>query len=145
MEVKEKNEPEENTVVAGNTIFARRTNESDLSDPNEGTQKEHRETVTIDQDKPAPGKTGAEGKKEIPQFDPGSFSTEKLKDIFNEYTGNPYEEVFYPEQEITAKTEIDYTRTRRDLKILLEKDELSTEDEKLVELCASITEKFECY
>ncbi len=139
------NEPEENTVVAGNTIFARRTNESDLSDPNEGTQKEHRETVTIDQDKPAPGKTGAEGKKEIPQFDPGSFSTEKLKDIFNEYTGNPYEEVFYPEQEITAKTEIDYTRTRRDLKILLEKDELSTEDEKLVELCASITEKFECY
>ena len=74
-----------------------------------------------------------------------SFSTERLKDIFNEYTGNPYEEVFYPEQEITAKTEIDYTRTRRDLKILLEKDELSTEDEKLVELCASITEKFECY
>ena len=116
-----------------------------VSHVDEETKKEPGETVAIDQDKLALGKTGAEGKKEIPQFDPGSFSTEKLKDIFNEYTGNPYEEVFYPEQEIPAQTEIDYTRTRRDLKILLEKDELSTEDEKLVELCASITEKFECY
>lgn len=84
-----------------------------------------------------------EQKKPIPRFDNSSFSTAKLKDIFNEYTGNQYEEAFHAETVVSASPEIDYARTLNDLNILLEKDTLTPDDEKLIEVCVCITEKYE--
>lgn len=93
-----------------------------------------------------------EERKTIPTFDSSAFTTEKLKDIFNDYTGSNFEDVIHTETKTASSNErsiesavFDHNRMKKGLRFLLEKEDITLADEEVIELCKEIADKYDLY